>query len=151
MGDFIEVRIKKVKNKSPKGTIPIYATTGSAGADLFACLENDMVIKPGERVRIPTGIAIELPEGIAALVFARSGLADKKGLALSNGVGVIDSDFRGEIMVLMVNLGREDIIVRHGERIAQVVFINVARASFTEIEELGETKRGMGGFGSTGI
>lgn len=151
MGDFIEVRIKKVKNKSPEGTIPIYATTGSAGADLFACLENDMVIKPGERVRIPTGIAIELPEGIAALVFARSGLADKKGLALSNGVGVIDSDFRGEIMVLMVNLGQEDIIVRHGERIAQVVFINVARASFTEIEELGETKRGMGGFGSTGI
>lgn len=151
MRDYVDVGIKKIKNNNIEGTIPIYATKGSAGADLYACLQNEMVIRPGERVRIPTGIAIELPEGIAALVFARSGLADKKGLALSNGVGIIDSDFRGEIKVLMINLGQEDIMVRHGERIAQMVFLNAARASFIELQELGETKRGIGGFGSTGI
>lgn len=148
----IEVKVKKVSNENnSEGIIPYYATAGAAGADLYACMNQEMIISPGERVRIPTGIAIELPgSNVVALVFARSGLADKKGLALSNGVGVIDSDYRGEILVLMTNFGQEDVIIKHGERIAQMLFVEVAIASFVAVNELGDTARGTGGFGSTG-
>lgn len=151
MKDTIQVKIKKVKPYNTENKIPMYATAGAAGADLFACLEKDVILKAGERARIPTGVAIELPgPNMVALVFARSGLASKKGLALSNGVGVVDSDFRGEIMVLMVNLGQEDVIIQNGDRIAQMVFVNVYRAIFSEVEGLEDTQRGEGGFGSTG-
>lgn len=148
----IEVKVKKVGNvNSSEGIIPHYATAGAAGADLYACINQEMIINPGERVRVPTGIAIELPSpNVVALVFARSGLADKKGLALSNGVGVIDSDYRGEIAVLMTNFGQEDVIIKHGERIAQMLFVEAAIASFVVVNELGDTARGSGGFGSTG-
>jgi dUTP pyrophosphatase len=153
MENKITVRIKKVKTGGSSGArTPFYASPGAAGADLYACLENDLLVKPGQRVGVPTGIAIELPgPEVAALVFARSGLASKKGLALSNGVGVIDSDYRGEIVVLMVNLGQEEVTVRNGDRIAQMLLIPVCQASFIEAEELGITERGEGGFGSTGI
>lgn len=150
MEERIKIKIKKVSRN--KVQTPIYATPGAAGADLFACLEEDVVIKPGERTAIPTGIFLELPHpGIVALVFARSGLASQKGLALSNGVGVIDSDFRGELKILTINLGREDIRIKNGDRIAQILFVNVCRAQFLEAEELGSTQRGEGGFGSTGL
>jgi dUTP pyrophosphatase len=149
----IRVKIKKISGgDADRSKVPFYATTGAAGADLFASLDQDMVVRPGERVRVPTGIAIELPgPQVAAFVFARSGLADKKGLALSNGVGVIDSDFRGEIKVLMINLGQEDVTISNGDRIAQIAFIPVYRAVFYEVEDLGDTARGEGGFGSTGV
>lgn len=153
MKENIEVKVKKVGNiNNSEGIIPHYATAGAAGADLYACINQEMIIKPGERVRVPTGIAIELPSpNVVALVFARSGLADKKGLALSNGVGVIDSDYRGEIAVLMTNFGQEDVKIKHGERIAQMLFVEVAIASFVAVNELGDTARGSGGFGSTGL
>lgn len=153
MEEKIKVNIKKVnsQNTAPEAKIPFYATPGAAGADLYACMEKEIAVKPGERVRVPTGIAIELPgPEVVALVFARSGLADKKGLALSNGVGVVDSDFRGEIKVLMVNLGQEDVVIQSGDRIAQMLFIPVYCVSFTEIQDLNDTVRGEGGFGSTG-
>ncbi|NLI92176.1 MAG: dUTP diphosphatase [Peptococcaceae bacterium] len=150
MSSLLEVQIKKVK-PSGDAKIPQYSTPGAAGADLHACLDNDMVIKPGERVAIPTGIALELPGAhVVGLVFARSGLASKKGLALSNGVGVIDSDFRGEVKVLAINLGREDIVIQNGDRIAQILFTNAFQAKFIEVLELEDTLRGEGGFGSTG-
>lgn len=153
MVNKIEVKIKKVRTEAnQEGVIPFYASEGAAGADLYACLAEDLVIKPGERVRVPTGIAIQLPgPNVVALVFARSGLADKKGLTLSNGVGVIDSDYRGEVQVLMVNTGREDVIIQNGDRIAQMIFMPVWQAVFKQVEELDETVRGKGGFGSTGV
>lgn len=152
MKDLIKVKIKKVKSSGAKEIlIPRYATPGAAGADLYACLDQDLVIEPGERKAVPTGIAIELPDNnVVALVFARSGLSSQKGLALSNGVGVIDSDYRGEIKVLMVNLGQEKVVIQNGDRIAQLLFMNVYQALFTEVEELSATFRGEGGFGSTG-
>ncbi|RNC28065.1 MAG: Deoxyuridine 5'-triphosphate nucleotidohydrolase [Candidatus Dichloromethanomonas elyunquensis] len=147
---MLDIKIKKL-DRTGNAKIPEYATPGAAGADLYASLNEDMIIKPGERVVIPTGIALELPgPQFVALVFARSGLASKKGLALSNGVGVIDSDFRGEIKVLSVNLGQEAIVIQNGDRIAQMLFTNAYQASFLEVEELGDTLRGEGGFGSTG-
>ncbi len=152
MDNQIEVKFKRLNaGHQSKGQIPYYATQGSAGADLHASLKQDMIIRQGERVSIPTGIAIELPgPHVVALVFARSGLSSKKGLALSNGVGVVDSDFRGEIKVLMINLGNEDVVVQNGDRIAQIVFTNVYQAVFSEVKELEDTCRGQGGFGSTG-
>lgn len=153
MNNSICVKIKKINRAEDKvGKMPQYATAGAAAADLYACLDRDIVLKPGERAGIPTGIAIELPgPQIAALIFARSGLASKKGLALSNGVGVIDSDYRGEIVVLVVNLGREEARIQDGDRIAQIMFTPVYQACFQEEESLGETDRGAGGFGSTGL
>jgi dUTP pyrophosphatase len=147
----IQVKIKRIINSSRKSKIPLYATRGAAGADLFACLDQDLIVKPGERVQISTGLAIELPSpNLVALIFARSGLASKKGLALSNGVGVIDADYRGEIMVPMVNNGKEDVLIQSGDRIAQMLFLNNYKASFIEVEELEDSLRGEGGFGSTG-
>lgn len=152
MKDSILVKVKIIENQKPEvGKIPSYATPGSAGADLYACLKKDITVKPGERVQIPTGIAIEIPEpNIVALIFARSGLASKNGLTLSNGVGVVDSDFRGEIKVLMINLGQEEVTIQNGDRIAQILFLNIQRAFFSEVQTLQETLRGDGGFGSTG-
>ncbi|KUO66045.1 MAG: deoxyuridine 5'-triphosphate nucleotidohydrolase [Gracilibacter sp. BRH_c7a] len=153
MKEKIEVKVKHVGNVKNKAEIsPYYATSGAAGADIYACIDEEISIKPGERVRIPTGIAIELPSSnVVALLFARSGLAAKQGLALSNGVGVIDSDYRGEIGVLITNFGQEDVIIKNGERIAQMLFVEVALASFVLVNELGDTERGSGGFGSTGL
>lgn len=144
----------KIKNMRPehKLIVPEYATKGAAGVDLHAVLNEDLEILPGQTVKIPTGIGIELAQpDVVALIFARSGLASKYGLTLVNGVGVIDSDYRGEIQVAMINLGKESFMVHSGDRIAQMVFMPVFLARFIPVEDLADSERGKGGFGSTGI
>ncbi|MBO5868449.1 MAG: dUTP diphosphatase [Oscillospiraceae bacterium] len=141
------IRVKKV---SPNATLPTYGSTGAAGADLYACLQEDAVIKPGETVRIPTGIALEVPAGCAGLIYARSSLGTKRGLAPANKVGVVDSDYRGEISVLLYNHGNETQTIHHGERVAQFLITPVLTPAYVEAEELTDTERGAGGFGSTG-
>jgi len=133
-----------------RAVLPTYGSEFSAGADLYACLSEPVVIAPGEAVLIHTGLAMEIPIGYAGLIFARSGLATKQGLAPSNKVGVIDPDYRGEIMVSLFNHSKEKRVVEHGERIAQLVLTPFLTASWNEVDELNETVRGAGGFGSTG-
>lgn len=150
MTDFITVKVKRMGNNSL--ALPSYATTASAGVDLNADLSEPMTVSPGEHVKIPTGLAIELPsQAVVALVFARSGLANRHGLGLTNGVGVIDSDYRGEIQVLIQNLGTQPVVINPGDRIAQMVFMPIFHAVFEDVAELQETARGAGGFGSTGV
>ena len=140
-----------VKRLDPRAKLPVRSTAGSAGADLHALLDEALTVEPGGRVSVPTGIAIGLPASeTVGLVFARSGLAVKHGLALSNGVGVIDSDYTGEIKVGMVNLSDEAYTIQPGERIAQLVVMPIVLPELCETEELKETQRGAGGFGSTG-
>jgi dUTP pyrophosphatase len=130
--------------------LPAYATGHSAGVDLRACLTEEIMLKPMERRLIPTGLFIELPEGSEAQIRPRSGLAYKKGLTVLNSPGTIDADYRGEIGVLLINLSEEDVIIEHGERIAQMIFARYEQAEWEIAEELGSTSRGSGGFGSTG-
>lgn len=141
------VNIKKLNEKA---IIPTYGTSFSAGADLYACLEESINIEPGETFFVKTGIAMEIPEGYAGLVYARSGLACKKGLAPANKVGVIDSDYRGEIIVALHNHSNKPVTVENGERIAQLVITPYITAIFNEVDVLEDTERGQGGFGSTG-
>ncbi|MBR2499950.1 MAG: dUTP diphosphatase [Clostridia bacterium] len=130
---------------------PKYQTEGSAGMDLSAAIDEDILIKKGETVLVPTGIAIALPDNSSvAYIYARSGLSIKHGVMLANGVGVIDSDYRGEIKVGLINLGKEDYVIKKGDRIAQMVFAPVLIAETVQVEELPDTDRGAGGFGSTG-
>ena len=149
---MIELKVKAVSPlMGTKFPLPAYATAGAAAMDLCACMEEPVTLAPGGRQGIPTGIAIALPSAdYAALVFARSGLGIKKGVCLSNGVGVIDSDYRGEIGVGLVNLGREPYTVQPGDRIAQLMVVPVVQPTVTVAEDLDETDRGAGGFGSTG-
>lgn len=130
--------------------LPVFGSEEAAGADLYACLEADVTVEPGTTVFIPTGLAMEIPAGYAGLIYARSGLACKQDLAPANKVGVIDSDYRGEFIVALHNHGSETRIVRHGDRIAQLVITPVLRPQYTVTEELPDTARGTGGFGSTG-
>ena len=140
-----------IKYLSPLAKKPCYQTPGSAGMDLSAAIEQEVVLRRGETRLIPTGIAISLPDaGCVALIYARSGLAIKHGVTMANCVGVIDSDYRGEIKVGVINLGSEDYTICPGERIAQMVFAPVLTAQLCEADSLGETQRGSGGFGSTG-
>lgn len=144
-----------VKIKLSRGmTAPEYATAGSAAVDLRAALDEGSVvtIAPGERLLIPTGLSIS-PESsnVVAIIAGRSGLGVKKGVSLANGIGVIDSDYRGEIQVCLINRGSEPFEVRRGDRIAQMMFLPVLAASFVPVESLDETDRGTGGFGSTGV
>lgn len=140
-----------IKLLSPKAVLPQYATPGSAAMDLVACIDQPVTIAPGERAGIPSGIAIALPDaGYVALVFARSGLGTKHGIALANGVGVIDSDYRGEIKVCLINQSQTAYTVAPGDRIAQMAIVPVVQANLIPVEELDETSRGTGGFGSTG-
>ena len=149
MLDSITVKIKRLGNNPL--ALPSYATSASAGVDLYADLNERLIVNPGENVKIPTGLAIELPsQNMVALVFARSGLASRSGIGLTNGVGVIDSDFRGEIQVLMQNLGSQPVTIKPGDRIAQMLFMPVFHALFEEVAELQNSPRGTGGFGSTG-
>ena len=144
----MEVKIKKICENA---TLPKYATEFSAGADLHACCcDGDIEIRAGETVLIRTGLAMEIPVGYAGMIFARSGLASKRGLAPANKVGVVDADYRGEVMVALHNHSRETQIISHGERIAQLVIMPFLAASFVEAEALEDTVRGAGGFGSTG-
>lgn len=142
-----KVNIKKLDERA---VIPTYGSKLSAGADLYAVLDDDVIISPGETVFVRTGLALEIPEGHAGMIFARSGLACKKGLAPANKVGVVDADYRGEVMVAVHNHSLEDRVIEHGERIAQLVIMPFYKAEFNEVSELNDTIRGEGGFGSTG-
>ena len=146
----MEKQTVPIKKLDKQAVVPTYGSEYSAGADLYACISEDMIIGPGETRLVPTGIAMEIPVGYAGLVYARSGLATKRGLAPANKVGVIDSDYRGEILVSLHNHSTEAQMVTSGERIAQLVLTPVLAAQFCEVNELLETQRGSGGFGSTG-
>ena len=139
-----------VKKLHENAVIPTYGTSCSAGADLYACLGEPVTIAPGETKKIPTGIAVEIPMGYAGLVYARSSLGTKRGLAPANKVGVIDSDYRGEILVFLYNHGSQAQTVESGERNAQLVITPVLAPAFEEVQQLSDTQRGAGGFGSTG-
>lgn len=142
-----KVNLKKLR---PDAVIPAYGTEFAAGADLYACMDETVEIKPGETQFIHTGIALEIPDGLVGLVYARSGMACKKGVAPANKVGVIDSDYRGEIMVALFNHSKNALTVSKGERIAQLVLTPYITADFIETDSLKESVRGAGGFGSTG-
>ncbi len=129
---------------------PSYATEGAAGADLKAALDSPLTLAPGRRALVPTALTLEIPPGFEGQVRARSGLALKKGLALANGVGTVDSDYRGEVGVIVVNLGEESVTIERGERIAQLVVARVSRALFAAAPAVAASARGEGGFGSTG-
>lgn len=141
------IRVKRVKQNA---ILPTYGSVEAAGADLYACLEDAIVIAPGESAFVPTGLAMEIPKGCAGLIYARSGLACKRGLAPANKVGVIDSDYRGEFMVVLHNHGTVPQQIAHGERIAQLVITPVLTPDYEEVAELSDTERSSGGFGSTG-
>lgn len=143
----VQVNIKKINDKA---IIPTYGSDHAAGADLYACLEEPVRIESGDTYLVKTGIAMELPEGYAGLIYARSGLATKKGLAPANKVGVVDSDYRGEVMVSLHNHSKEAQVIEPGERIAQMVITPYIQGLYNVVEELSDTERGSGGFGSTG-
>jgi len=130
--------------------LPAVASAGSAGVDLRAAIDGERTIRIGERARIPTGLILEIPAGWEGQVRPRSGLAWRHGITLLNSPGTIDSDYRGEVLVILANLGQEDVVIRRGDRIAQLVVAPVARVTFEEASGLGATDRGAGGFGSTG-
>lgn len=140
----------KVKKLKPDATVPTMGSKFAAGADLYSAEDADVVIGPNETKFIGTGLAMEIPEGYVGLVYARSGLACKRGLAPANKVGVVDSDYRGEIKVALHNHGKEAQTVEKGERIAQMVIAPYLSVNYEEADELSETERGEGGFGSTG-
>lgn len=130
--------------------LPYYQTPGSAGADLYAAIDQEIILPIGGRVLVPTGIAISMPPGCEAQIRPRSGLAIKHGLTLLNTPGTIDSDYRGEIKVIVINLGDKEYTLKRGERIAQIIFASVIQADFEETPDLDQTTRGAGGFGHTG-
>lgn len=142
-----QIYVKKLKDKA---ILPTYGSAEAAGADLYACLEEEIVIEPGASAFIPTGLAMAIPSGCAGLIYARSGLACKRGLAPANKVGVIDSDYRGEFIVVLHNHGDQAQTIAHGDRIAQLVITPVITPAYKEVLELSDTQRSAGGFGSTG-
>ena len=142
--------IVKVIKLHPLAQLPAYGSAEAAGADLYACLDAPVTVEPGDTVWIPTGIALEVPKGCAGLIYARSGMAVKRNLAPANKVGVIDSDYRGEVKVALHNHSNVSQTVAVGERIAQLVITPFLKAEFAEVDTLEETERGSGGFGSTG-
>ena len=141
------VRVKLLKQGAK---LPTYGTLEAAGADLYACLEQNVTIEPGQSAFIPTGIALEVPRGCAGLIYARSGMACKRGLAPANKVGVVDSDYRGEITVVLYNHGKIPQTIENGERIAQFIITPVLTPAYEVVRELSDTHRNTGGFGSTG-
>lgn len=143
----MNIRIKRLR---PEAVLPTYGTPGSAGADLSVCLDAPVTLRPGETRLLPLGWAIEIPEGYVGLVYARSGMASRRGLAPANKVGVIDSDFRGELMAAMHNHGSVPQTIEPGERVLQLVITPYVQGVFSEVDELSDTSRGEGGWGSTG-
>lgn len=140
----------RVKKLHPHAVLPTYGSAEAAGADLYACLEEAVTIAPGEVYWVPTGIALEVPKGCAGLVYARSSMGAKRGLAPANKVGVVDSDYRGEVKVVLLNHSNQPQTLQPGERVAQFVITPVLQPVYEEVEELTDTDRGQGGFGSTG-
>ncbi len=141
----------RLKRLTPRATLPAYQTESSAGLDLAACLDAPITIQPGEIVLVPCGFAMALPHGFEGQVRPRSGLATKHGIGMPNAPGTIDADYRGEVKVPLINLGKSAFLVEHGMRIAQMVIARVEHAQPVEVEELDATGRGTGGFGSTGV
>ena len=144
----MNIPVKKLKENA---TMPTYGSEYAAGADLYACIDDAITINPGETHMVPTGLAMELPMGYAGLIYPRSGMASKRGLAPANKVGVVDPDYRGEFMVALHNHSLTPQTVEPNERIAQLVITPFITANFEETEELSDTVRGAGGFGSTGF
>lgn len=142
-----KINIKKIDKRA---VVPTYGSPFSAGADLYACLDAPVTIEPGEAYLVHTGLCMEIPEGFAGLIYARSGLASKKGLAPANKVGVIDADYRGEIMIPLYNHSKSPQTIENAERIAQIVITPFLTCDFNVVSELNDTERGTGGFGSTG-
>lgn len=140
-----------IKIKSLSGLLPEYETAGSAGMDIKAYLEEPITIGPGERKLVPTGLFMEIEPGYEVQIRARSGLALKKGICLANGIGTIDSDYRGEVGVILLNCGSEPFVVDNGDRIAQMVVLKYEKADVIQVEALNDTARGEGGFGHTGV
>ena len=139
-----------IKKLNENAIIPTYGTEYSAGADLYACIDEEITLAPGETKLIPTGLAMEIPVGYGGFIYARSGLASKKGLAPANKVGVVDADYRGEVMVALYNQSSNEQTIAPQERIAQLIIAPFLKVDFKEVEELNDTERGTGGFGSTG-
>ncbi|MCJ7705923.1 MAG: dUTP diphosphatase [Desulfobacterales bacterium] len=146
----IKIYIKRLKKNHPI-SLPQYMTEGSSGMDLFAFLEEEVILLPGERRLIPTGISVAIPEGFEGQIRPRSGLAIRKGIGLVNGPGTIDSDYRGEVGILLINFGKDPFAIRNGERIAQMVISRVFRSILVEVDDLPPTQRQEGGFGHTGV
>ena len=144
-----KVDIKIIANKG--AVVPCYKTAGAAGADVCALLDDKVVLKPGERTILPTGLFFEIPQGYEIQVRPRSGLAAKNGVTVLNTPGTIDSDYRGELKVILINLGDSDFEISSGDRIAQIVVAPVTLGNFIQVESISETERGTGGFGSTGV
>lgn len=146
------IKLKKCDHFDEKLPLPQYESRDAAGADIRACLEDrlTLVIKPGQRVLVPTGLCYEIPPGFEIQVRPRSGLSLKTNLLVVNSPGTIDADYRGEVKVILGNFGNNDEVIEHGDRIAQVVFAPITQAEFTVVDELSDTQRGSGGFGSTG-
>jgi dUTP pyrophosphatase len=149
VSDITTIRIARLRPSDLP--LPAYATAGSAGLDICADVAEPLVLEPGARVAVPTGLALEIPAGFEGQVRPRSGLAIKHGVTVANAPGTIDSDYRGELKVLLVNLGREPFRIERGARIAQLVIARVSRAGIQLVETLEDTARGSGGFGSTGL
>ncbi len=144
---MIQIKIKLI----PNAKIPEYQSAGSSGADVFACLDSPVIIKPGEIKLVPTGTYIEIPEGYEAQMRPRSGLAIKHGITLLNTPGTVDSDYRGEVKIIVANFGEQPFTVEHGMRIAQMVICKVEKGEFARVDDINITKRNDGGFGHTGI
>ncbi|MBO0661525.1 dUTP diphosphatase [Jiella sp. MQZ9-1] len=145
----VQIGVRRLEN-GLDAELPSYSSAGAAGADLRASLDGPLELAPGERALVPTGLAVELPDGFEMQIRPRSGLAVRHGVTVLNSPGTVDSDYRGEVKVLLVNLGEEPVAIEPGDRIAQAVIAPVTRAVFTLAETLSDTTRGTGGFGSTG-
>ncbi len=143
----MNIPIQKIR---PDATLPTFGSTGAAGADLYACIDQTLTIEPGQTIMVPTGVAMAIPQGYVGLIFARSGLACKRDLAPANKVGVIDSDYRGEIMVALHNHGAQPRQIEPAERMAQIAILPFVQPVFETVDTLDQTNRGAGGFGSTG-
>ena len=151
----IALHVTRTEDADPEVPLPSYATSGAAGADVRANLAgadraDGLTLAPGARVLVPTGLILEIPDGYEVQVRARSGLALKQGIMLANGIGTIDSDYRGPLGVILLNAGDTPVTISHGDRVAQLVLTPVLRAAFEPVEKLSRTDRGAGGFGSTG-
>lgn len=146
----LPIRISRVEPHGNNIPLPAYATSGSSGMDIHAAVENEQIIKSGETVLVPGGFQIEVPQGYEAQVRPRSGLAIKHSIGVMNSPGTIDSDYRGEVKVILTNFGKQDFTIRRGDRIAQLVIAPVVRAVWTEVDNVEQTARGAGGFGHTG-
>lgn len=144
-----KVNVKCVASKG--AVIPEYKTVGAAGADLYALVDSPITLAPGKTAMVPTGLFFEIPEGYEIQIRPRSGLAAKNGVTVLNTPGTIDSDYRGEIKIILINLGDKDFVINSGDRVAQMVIAPVIQASFSIVDELSDTTRGSGGFGSTGV